>query len=229
LKSMPSLDYKVIEHTLGVRFKRKTYLKRALTHSSYLQAQKRGFDTSNEILEFLGDAVLELIVREYLLHKYPHATEGTLSELKKVYTNTETLFKIGKRMGVGNFLLVNKGEERTGGRRRPSIVAACVEAIIGALYLDRGLPYTAKFVNRVLFSYKISKKEDYKSFVNKWSMQQHATICYKITKEKGPPHSKTFFVCLYVNNKKRGSGSGKTVKSAEQKAAKDFLSKIKTA
>jgi ribonuclease-3 len=145
---MQSLNYKQIQSVLGIRFKRRTYLKLALTHSSYLQIQRRGFDRSNETLEFLGDAVLELVTRDYLLQKYPDANEGHLSELKKMYTNTQVLFKTGKRLKLGKFMLMNRGEESTGGRSRQSTIAACVEAIIGALYLDRGITYTAKFIRR---------------------------------------------------------------------------------
>ncbi len=222
---MQLLNYKTIEQRLGIRFKKKRLLKLALTHSSYLQTQSNMDKKSNERLEFLGDAVLELITREYLLTKLPEAHEGDLSELKKMYTSTEALHKIGKKLGLGKFVLMNKGEERTGGRTRPSNIAGCTEAIIGALYLDRGLKYTRRFVERNFFGKKIVGRKDYKSILNKWAMKNKAQFYYKTVKEKGPPHRKTFYVGLFVNKKKAGYGTGKTKKKAEQEAAKNFLRK----
>jgi len=222
---MPLLNCKRIEELLGIRFKKKSLLRLALTHSSYLQAQSEKDQKSNETLEFLGDAVLELIIREYLLVKLPEAREGELSELKKMYTNTEALYKIGKRLGLGKLILMNKGEERTGGRTRPSNIAGCAEAIIGALYLDRGLKYARRFVERNFFRKRVIKQEDYKSILNKWAMKNRIKFFYKTAKEKGPPHHKTFYVNLYVNKQKAGCGVGKTKKKAEQEAAKNFLQK----
>lgn len=225
---MRSLDYKHIQSALGIRFKRRTYLKRALTHSSYLQVQRRGFDRSNETLEFLGDAVLELVTREHLLHKYPDADEGRLSELKKMYTSTPVLFRTGKRLKLGAYMLMDRGEETTGGRSRQSTIAACVEAIIGALYLDRGLAYTAKFIKRILLEKKIMRQHDHKSLLNRWSMLHRASITYRVAKEEGPPHQKIFYVDLFADGKKVSQGKGGTKKIAEQKAARSFLAKVRT-
>ncbi len=224
---MQSLNYKHIQSELGIRFKKRSYLKRALTHSSYLQVQHRGFDRSNETLEFLGDAVLELVTREYLLDKYPDADEGHLSELKKMYTSTQVLFRIGKQLKLGKFMLMNHGEESTGGRSRQSTIAACVEAVIGALYLDRGITYTAKFIRRILLEKKPVRHIDHKSRLNRWSMQHRVSIYYRVVKEEGPPHRKIFHVDLFANKKKVSQGKGETKKLAEQKAAQSFLRSIK--
>ena len=180
---------------------------------------------SNETLEFLGDAVLELVTREYLLKKYPKTREGRLSELKKRYTSTDTLYRTGKRLGLGAFLLMDKGEELTGGRHRPSNIADCLEAIIGALYLDRGLKYVEKFINNVLLTRRITQSRDYKSLLNQWAMHHQFKVRYKVVKEEGPSHHKIFYVNLFVNGRQVGQGSGKTKKQAEQKAAKFFLKK----
>ncbi len=220
---MQSPNYSSIEKKLGIRFKKRKLLKRAFTHSSYSQTiKKKTTDTSNETLEFLGDAVLELVTREYLFKKFPKAREGKLSELKKRYTSTETLYRAGKKLGLGAFLVMDKGEELTGGRNRPSNIAGCLEAVIGALYLDRGLNYAKKFISKVLLTRRIAQLKDYKSLLNHWAMQNQAKVNYKVVKEEGPSHYKIFYVNLYVNKKRVGQGSGKTKKQAEQKAAKEF-------
>ena len=221
------LNYKKIEKRLGIRFQRRTLLKLAFTHSSYVQnARGKLGQKSNETLEFLGDAVLELLTREFLFKKFPKAHEGDLSELKKMYTNTETLYKIGKDLELGKFLIMDKGEELTGGRDRQSNIAGCLEAIIGALYLDRGLRYVRKFVYQKIFTREIDRYEDYKSLLNLWAMRKRCKISYRIVKEHGPEHHKTFFVDLYVDNKKKGRGCANTKKKAEQEAARKFLKRI---
>lgn len=222
---MPLLDYKAIQGYLGIRFKKRSLLNLALTHSSYRHTPSNKKKKSNETLEFLGDAVLELIVREFLYNKYPDAQEGKLSELKKKYTCTETLYKSGKRLHLGKFLIMDKGEERTGGRNRPSNIAGCLEAIIGALYLDRGLGYVGKFVKCILLETRIVMYKDYKSVLNRWAMQHRKSISYRIQKEEGVPHKKKFHVSLYIGKKKVSQGSGTTKKKAEQEAAKDFFQK----
>lgn len=222
---MPQLNYSAVEKKLGIRFKRRKLLKRAFTHSSYLQTQQKTDQKSNETLEFLGDAVLELVTREYLLAKFPEADEGELSELKKMYTSTEALYNTGKKLGLGQFLLMDKGEELTGGRNRSSSIADCVEAVIGALYLDRGLKYVEKFICRILFKKRIIKRKDHKSLLNQWAMQKQYEIYYKVCKEQGPPHRKIFYIHLYVNKKKAAQGSGETKKKAEQEAARNFFRK----
>ncbi len=223
---MPSLNYSIVEKKLGIRCKKRKLLKLAFTHSSYLQTAKdKSKEQSNETLEFLGDAVLELVTREYLLKKLPKAHEGELSELKKRYTSTEALYRTGKKLGLGKLVLMNRGEELTGGRDRPSIIAGCLEALIGALYLDHGLHYAEKFINRILFEKRTVKRKDYKSLLNSLAMRNRSVIFYKVAKEEGPPHRKMFYVDLYMNKKKVGQGSGKTKKKAEQEAAKEFLRK----
>lgn len=220
MKSKPSLNYSIIEKKLGVKFKKPSLLELALTHSSYVQG---GNKKSNETLEFLGDAVLELIIREYLFKKFPKAHEGVLSELKKKYTNEEALYIVGKKLGIGEFLMMDRGEALTGGKGRPSNIASCLEAIIGALYLDRGQKTVGKFVQQKILREKFGPQIDYKSQLNNWVMRHQAQISYKVFKEEGPPHKKIFHVGLYINGEMIAEGTGSNKKKAEQKAAKNFL------
>jgi ribonuclease-3 len=199
-----------------LKFKDKKILLRAFTHSSASQKN------SNERLEFLGDAVLELITREYLYAKFPDADEGKLSKLKKSYTNGKSLYAIGKSMGLGEFLLMNKGEELTGGRERKSNIANCLEAVIGAVYLDRGLKTAREFVNRFIFKAKVKKVLDYKSLINEWAIKRPQKIVYRLIKEEGPPHKKLFSIGLYIGGKRMEVGLGSSKKEAEQNAAQKF-------
>lgn len=215
-----------IEKNLGFNFKNKTLLKKALTHSSGASAHRT---ESNEILEFLGDAVLELIVREFIIEKFPDVDEGKLNQLKKRYTSEEVLCKIGKTVGIGEFLIMDKGEELTGGRERCSNISAGIEALFGAIYLDRGLAYAKKYFQKIFLGKRFRLSQDYKSLVNQWAMANKKELEYKVIKEEGPPHKKIFYVALFINGKEISAGKGKNKKNAEQDAAKNFLKKIKTA
>jgi ribonuclease-3 len=216
---MRSLDYKHIEKKLKIRFKRRTMLKTALTHSSYSTTS----GASNEVLEFLGDAVLELVTREYLCKLYPLAREGELSERKKIYTSTEALYRAGKKSGLGRYVFMSKGERTSGGQMRPSIIANTMEALIGALYLDRGLPYTRKFIQRILLQRKRITSKDYKSLANQWAMKHRKKLSYRIVKETGPPHQRVFRIHLFIGKTRKAVGIGKSKKDAEQQAAAQFL------
>lgn len=218
---MRSHDYKDIEQKLKIRFKRRTVLKTALTHSSSTPVH----GASNEVLEFLGDAVLELVTREHLWNTYPNAQEGELSERKKDYTSTEALARAGKTLGIGRYVFMSKGERTSGGQTRRSIIANTMEALIGALYIDRGLPYTRRFIARVLLQKPYKKSKDYKSLLNHWAMKHRHGVTYRIARETGPPHERTFHVCLFIDEKKKTVGTGKSRKEAEQHAAEKFLKK----
>ncbi len=220
---MPLFKYKDIQKKLGVRFRKKTRLRLALTHSSYHGEDEKSHEKSNETLEFLGDAVLELIVREYLHKKFPALTEGQLNELKIRYTNTETLHHVGKEIGIGEFLLMDKGEELTGGRERPSNVAGALEALIGALYLDGGLKGARAFVTKHILKKDFSGLLDYKSMLNRWAMKNQCSIAYRVAKSHGPPHRKVFHVDLYINKERVSRGSGDSKKKAQQAAAKKLF------
>lgn len=224
---MPLLSYKIIEKQLGTKFKKKGLLRRAFTHSSYQRAEAKRTTKSNETLEFLGDAVLELVTREYLYKKYPKLTEGDLNAIKIKYTNQDTLYRVGKDLEIGKFLLMDKGEALTGGRERPSNIAGCLEALIGAIYLDQGLQSTREFVETHVLKKDISGLRDYKSLLNSWAMKQQHSINYRVAKSHGPPHRKVFHVDLYVNKKKVSRGSGDSKKKAQQAAAQKFFEENK--
>ncbi len=212
-----------IEKNLGARFKNKNLLKKALTHSSAVAEDR---SKSNEILEFLGDAVLELIVREYLIKKFPKKSEGELNQIKKRFTQEQVLYKIGKNLHIGEFLLMDKGEELTGGRDRPSNISCGLEALIGAIYLDRGLDYTKRYVKRIILQKRPKIPRDYKSLLNEWAMKNKRVVEFRVIKEYGPPHQKQFLVGLYIDGNKLSEGLGFSKRQAEQDAAKNFLKKF---
>jgi len=220
---MPSLNYKIIEKQLRIIFRKKTLLRLALTHSSFQRYGTGRPTKSNETLEFLGDAVLELVVREHLYKKFPRLTEGELNEIKIKYTNTDTLHRIGRDLRIGEFLLMDRGEEFTGGRERSSNIAGAVEAIIGAIYLDQGLTRVRSFIRRHVLKRDVSGLRDYKSLLNRWAMKEQCSIGYRVAKSHGPPHRKIFHVDLYVDKKKVSRGSGDSKKKAQQSAAKKFF------
>lgn len=220
---MPSLNYKGIEKTLGVRFHKKALLRTAFSHSSFQRAGTKKKTKSNETLEFLGDAVLELVTREHLYWKFPAMTEGELNEIKIKYTNQETLYRVGRELDIGRFMLMDKGEELTGGRERASNIAGCLEALIGAIYLDTGLQNVRKFIRDRILEKDIPELHDYKSALNRWAMKRQHSIRYRVAKSHGPPHRKIFHVDLYVDKKKVSRGSGDSKKKAQQAAAKTFF------
>ncbi len=224
LRLKQSQKFSEVEKKLGVRFKNKKVLRKALTHSS---AAVEDRSKSNEILEFLGDAVLELIVREYLIKKFPKKSEGELNELKKRFTQKEVLCKIGKGLGIGELLIMDKGEEVTGGRDRQSNVSCGLEALIGALYLDQGLDYTKRYIKKILLQKRFKISRDCKSLINDWAMKYKKELEYKMIEEFGPPHRKTFRVGLYVNGIKVSQGEGSSKKQAEQNAARKFIKNYK--
>jgi ribonuclease-3 len=220
---MSLFNYKTAEKKVGITFRKKTLLRLALTHSSFQHGEDKKPVKSNETLEFLGDAVLELIAREYLYKQYPALSEGELNEMKIKYTNQDTLYDAGKDLEIGELLLMDKGEVFTGGRQRPSNIAGCIEAMIGAIYLDRGLKTARKFVIKHILRRDISGLRDYKSLLNRWAMKQQFSIAYRIVKSQGPPHRKIFYVDLFINKKKVSRGSGDSKKKAQQSAARKFL------
>lgn len=224
MKSTRSLDYKAIARRLGVRFLRPGLLVKALTHSSFVQDRRH---RSNENLEFLGDAVLELVVREYLFKQYPRSNEGRMSEMKKAFTSEEALAKVGRRMNIGRFLILDRGEIQTGGRTRRSNITGSVEALIGALYLDRGLEYVRRFIRRTILERRIRVEPDYKSLLNNLAMRRQWQLEYRVLKEAGPAHEKIFDMGLYINRKLRARGRGQNKKKAEQAAAKVCFKNLK--
>jgi ribonuclease-3 len=221
---MTKKNLKPLEDLLGYTFKDEALLGTALTHRSCLN--EPGVTESYERLEFLGDAVLEMMISVYLYNKYPHKMEGYLTAARSATVRTESLSKISKDHGIDSFINMSKGEESTGGRSNPSILEDVIESLIGALYCDGGIKAANKFfVQFILPKAKdiISEDQlkDAKSILQeKVQSKGFVSPVYKTTKESGPDHSKTFEVAVLVDNREITSGSGKSKQEAEQNAAK---------
>lgn len=218
---------------LNVQFTDLHLLHKALTHTSYANECKNSVILHNERLEFLGDAVLDMVISEYLFRQFPGLPEGELTKARAVIVCEPTLAGCSAELGIGEYLFLGKGEASSGGRERASILADSFEAIIGAIYLDSGLEITANFVLRQLQT-NLSLVErgeyvkDYKTLLQEVVQKNtDSKIIYEITDESGPDHHKIFKVAVFVNTKELGSGLGKSKKEAEQHAAKQALIKLK--
>jgi len=204
----------------------------ALKHRSYLNVSNEDRTASNERLEFLGDAVLDLVVTHYLYIRFPKRTEGQLSKIKSILVSKAVLAEIAQNLSLGKMLLLNRGEEKTGGRHRQSILADTMEAIIGAIYLDRGLDEASQFIHRHLLSRfkSIMQRElyrNYKSILLEYAQSRGNKLPeYRVMKELGPDHDKEFVIAVFLNGKKVGEGVGKSKKTAEQEAAKMAVQKL---
>ncbi len=219
-----------LEKKLDYKFKNIKLLKTALTHSSYTNEHNMKNTENNERLEFLGDTILSLIVSQYLYKKYPNYPEGELTKIRAKVVCESSLAFVAKKIDLGEFLLLGKGEEVTGGRSRESILADASEALMGAIYLDSDFQgvnnlMLKKFENDLVHavakgSLFIDYKTDLQENLQKRTKSQ---IEYKIKKEEGPDHDKIFYIDVIVNNKSVGTGSGRNKKEAEQMAAKEAL------
>lgn len=223
-------NFDFLENELNYTFKDKNFLKTALTHSSYANENKLGIINSNERLEFLGDAILNLMVSQYLYKKYPNYPEGELTKIRAKVVCESSLAYIARKIQVGEYLLLGKGEESTGGRERESILADTIEAIIGAVYMDSDYNTTNeslrdKFENNIVKAVANGDLfSDYKTELQeKYQKHSKSKIEYIIFKEEGPEHNKIFFMNVYLNGEIIGSGEGRNKKEAEQMAAKKAL------
>lgn len=228
-----AINYSKLEKIIGVKFKNRELLKEALTHRSYLNEKPKLKLKHNERLEFLGDAVLELIVTGYLYNKYPSKPEGELTNFRAALVKAPTLFEIADGIGLNNFLLLSKGEKRDLGKAREFILANAMEALIGAVYLDQGYVATRSFVEKTVISsqlreIKIKGLRDAKSlFQEKAQEIEGVTPVYKILKEWGPDHNKHFIAGVYLGEKMIAEGEGSSKQEAHQAAAKLALRKKK--
>lgn len=218
------------EEIIKYKFKSIEILEKSLTHSSYSNEDKFYTKVNNERLEFLGDAVLSIVVSRYIFDKYPDYPEGDLTKLRSQVVCEDTLSLVAANLNVGSFLLLGKGEESSGGRERKSILADAVEAIIAAIYIDGGYKEAENFVLANITKYiQLAVKgkiiSDYKSYLQEYyqSKSQSCKIRYVVTKEEGPDHEKMFHVNVAVNKTVVGSGTGKSKKLAEQDAARNAL------
>lgn len=212
-------------------FQNEALLVMALTHRSALNEQNGSADESNERLEFLGDAVLELITTKFLFEKFPKQPEGTLTAYRSALVKTTTLAQAATRLGLGNALFMSRGEEATGGRTNESLLADTMEAVIGALYLDQGIEIVDAFLKKELFT-EIDAILENKLYKDSKSHLQEVvqslgfeTPIYEVTTEKGPDHDKEFTVQVLVNGKSVAVGTGSSKQRAQQDAAQKALKK----
>jgi ribonuclease-3 len=225
-------NIKQFQKRFNIEFSDSELLQTALKHRSYLNVTNEPRTKSNERLEFLGDTVLDLVVSQFLYEKFPKKTEGELSKVKSILVRKSVLADIATKMSLGDLVLINWGEEKTGGRSRQSILADTFEAVIGAIYLDKGLQVAAELIKTYLLDdlKKIMKTElykNYKSILLEYTQSSgNGMPAYKVIDETGPDHAKNFLVEVYINNDKMGEGQGGTKKIAEQEAAKQAIKKL---
>lgn len=220
------------EETIKYSFKNKENLILALTHSSFANENKQLKLMSNERLEFLGDAVLNIIISERIYLKHKELNEGEMTKTRSIIVCEASLVKCANKINISKYLLLGKGEELTGGRSRPSILSDAFEALIGAIYVDGGIRSTRKFINNTMKQVieDAIKGEDYLDYKTQFQEIVQSSgekrISYEVLDEKGPDHDKTFITQVKIEDKVMGMGKGKSKKEAEQNAAKDALKRL---
>ncbi len=223
------MDFSKFEQNAGIEFKDKSLLRQAFVHRSYINENKDAGFSHNERLEFLGDAVLEMIITDYLYKKYPEKTEGDLTSYRSALVNATTCAAVATKLGVNDFLILSKGEAKDTGRARQYILANTLEAIIGALYVDQGYDTAMEFVSMhisPLIESILAEGSwiDAKSlFQEKAQDIESKTPEYKTIKEAGPDHDKKFTIGVFLGSKQIATGEGKSKQDAEQEAAKKAL------
>ncbi len=222
-------DFSKFEKTIGINFKNKNLLKQAFTHRSFLNEHRDTELAHNERLEFLGDAVLELIVTEHLYYKYPENNEGELTSYRSALVNATTLSDSASKIGMNDYLLLSKGEAKDIGRARQIILANTIEALIGAIFLDQGYEMAKNFISNNIFSL-IEQIVESKAWLDAKSKfqeqaQEHEGITplYKTIKEEGPDHDKKFTVAVFLDKNNVAEGIGRSKQEAEQIAASNAL------
>lgn len=224
MKEIQTLS-KILKEKFDISFKNEALLMEAMTHSSYANEHKEMKGIYNERIEFLGDAVLELTISDWLFRQFPHFQEGQLTKLRAQIVCEDSLSLLAKECSLNEYLLLGKGETLSGGREKPAILCDVFEAFIGALYLDKGVNEVQRYLNLVVIpKIKNGRYElitDFKTELQEYLQQNGPVhIRYELVKEDGPSHDKIFTVQLIVDGKKYKTASGKTKKAAEQMAAK---------
>jgi ribonuclease III len=227
------IDLKNFQEKLNIRFNNPSLLELALVHSSYINEKPGVAPNSNERLEFLGDAVLGLVIAEKLFEDFPLSAEGELTRLRSALVRRETLAQVARIIDLGNYLFLGKGEESGGGRQKPANLAGAFEALIAAIYLDKGLA-AAKIFILDLFGPEIYKQAnqgaetDYKSKLQEIIQAEHQIApSYYVIDATGPDHAKLFTVEVRIGNDVLGTGTGKSKKIAEMEAAHLVLKALK--
>ena len=222
----------VLEKKLGYTFRCKEQLQAALYHSSYANEHRCCGVSSNERLEFLGDAVLGLVTADYLYHKHPDLPEGDLTRMRAALVCEESLYEVAQRLGLGSELRLGKGEEAGGGRHRASILADATEAVFAAVYLDGGITAASELIHRVLLDVEREevveeRRRDYKTLLQEHIQRKAGQeLTYCMVREEGPDHAKTFVTEVRLNGTAIGEGSGHSKKESEQMAARAALEKL---
>ncbi|PJC48917.1 MAG: ribonuclease III [Candidatus Omnitrophica bacterium CG_4_9_14_0_2_um_filter_42_8] len=225
---------KIFEKSINYGFRNKLLLNQALTHKSYANEKDMERSSDNERLEFLGDSVLGLIISHMFYNEHPESDEGVLTRYKSQLVSGETLARIAKELGIGEYILLGRGEETSGGRKHVSNLMCSLEAVIGAIYLDGGIKAAHNFITKVFKPEIQLVKEgkgskDYKSIFQQTALRNFKTTpFYRILSEIGPDHKKHFIVEAVVAGKRYGIGSGPNKKSAEQASAKEALSVLES-
>lgn len=226
-------DLAALQKTLGIRFNDPSLLEQALVHTSYVN-ENMGITTSNERLEFLGDAVLGFIIAGELYQRLPQSTEGDMTELRSSLVRGDALSRMSKVISLGNYLYLGKGEEVSGGRRKPANLAGALEAVIAAIFLDQGSNATRDFILKLMdkeLNEILSQgiEPDYKSQLQELIQAKYQqTPTYQVIEAMGPDHDRRFTVEVKVGDTVLGSGSGKSKKSAEAEAARSALDQLPT-
>ncbi len=230
---MPTDGLEEIQRRLEYSFRQPRLLREALTHKSYLNEVRGAEESDNERLEFLGDAVLDLVVSEYLVHAFPEAAEGELSKLRARLVSEKTLARVAKRIGLGEPLRLGRGETKTEGRSKPSILADALEAVFAGVYLDGGLEAASQCV-KTAFSDELAScdrslaKGDFKTDLQELCQRDFEMLPqYRTIRETGPDHEKLFEVEILIRGEHYGVGTGKSKKEAEQMAAKQALEQLR--
>ena len=218
-------ELKKLEVKIGYEFKKKELLLQALTHSSFSNEQKINKLKDYERLEFLGDAVLELLSSRFFFDTYPDMSEGEMTLLRSSMVCEPALAFCARELSLGDFILLGKGEEATGGRKRDSIISDVMEAVIGAVYLDGGIGEAEKFIHRYILSDLENKQlfYDSKTLLQEKMQKQGRTITYELVSEAGPDHDKVFTVEVVIDGQTVARGEGRNKKSAQQQAAYQVL------
>ena len=217
-----------LQNTIEYKFQNSALLKNALTHSSYANEKHWTYETNNERLEFLGDAVLEVVSSEFIFKENPRMEEGKMTKMRASLVCEMSLASAAREIHLGEYLYLGNGERCTGGAERDSILSDAFEAIIGAMYLDGGFEPAKKFVQKYVLS-DIKKKQlfyDSKTILQEIVQKkrhENTKISYPVLKEEGPDHNKQFQVCCEINGKVYGKGKGHTKKGAEQQAAYETI------
>jgi len=219
-------DFTILEKKLGFKFKNKDLLTQAFTHRSYINENPNFNLSHNERLEFLGDAVMELIVTEHLFKEFPEKAEGDLTNWRAALVNAKMLTSVAEELGFNDFLLLSKGEAKEGGKARAYILANSWEALIGALYLDQGYEVTENFIKKHLLAKlaDIIKEGTYKDSKSKFQEKSQEKVsitpAYKVIREWGPDHDKKFTVGVYLADELIAEGQGSSKQEAEESAAR---------